>query len=82
MLKPARANDLSSDEHFSVDGTLIEATKATTLRGFVQEWLKTVVGMLRKTQHPGVFKVGWVFTFAAVAFNLVRMRNFAVVSSA
>jgi transposase len=37
-------------------------------------WLKTV-GMLRKTRHRGVFKVGWVFTFAAAAYNLVRMRN-------
>ena len=37
-------------------------------------WLKTV-GTLRKTRHRGVFKVGWVFTFAATAYNLVRMRN-------
>jgi transposase len=37
-------------------------------------WLKTV-GMLRKTHHRGVFKVGWVFTFAAAAYNLVRMKN-------
>ena len=37
-------------------------------------WLKTV-GALRKTRHRGVFKVGWVFTFAASAYNLVRMRN-------
>lgn len=37
-------------------------------------WLKTV-GMLRKTRHRGVFKVGWVFTLAAAAYNLVRMRN-------
>jgi transposase len=44
-------------------------------------WLKTV-GMLRKTRHRGVFKVGWVFTFAAAAYNLVRMRNLAVVRSA
>jgi transposase len=45
-------------------------------------WLKTV-GMLRKTRHRGVFKVGWVFTFAATAYNLVRMRNllFAVPSA-
>src|SRR5213080_2263245 len=35
-------------------------------------WLKTV-GMLRKTRHRGVHKVGWVFTFAAAAYNLVRM---------
>ena len=37
-------------------------------------WMKTV-GSLRKTRHRGVFKVGWVFTFAAAAYNLVRMRN-------
>ena len=46
-------------------------------------WLKTV-GMLRKTRHRGVFKVGWVFTLAASAYNLVRMRNllFSAVQSA
>ena len=37
-------------------------------------WLKTV-GALRKTRHRGLFKVGWVFTFATTAYNLVRMRN-------
>jgi transposase len=37
-------------------------------------WMKTV-GMLRKTRHRGVAKVGWVFTFAAAAYNLVRMRT-------
>ena len=37
-------------------------------------WLKTVAS-LRKSRHRGVFKVGWVFTFAAAAYNLVRMRN-------
>ena len=37
-------------------------------------WLKTVA-LLRKSRHRGVFRVGWVFTFAASAYNLVRMRN-------
>jgi transposase len=37
-------------------------------------WLKTVA-LLRKTRHRGLFRVGWVFTFAATAYNLVRMRN-------
>ena len=37
-------------------------------------WLKTV-GALRKTRLRGLFQVGWVFTFAAAAYNLVRMRN-------
>lgn len=40
-------------------------------------WMKTVA-MLRKVRHRGIFKVGWVFTFAAAAYNLVRMRNLAV----
>jgi len=39
-------------------------------------WLKTVA-LLRKVRHRGIFKVGWVFTFAAAAYNLVRMRNLA-----
>jgi transposase len=41
-------------------------------------WLKTV-GMLRKTRHKGLRRVGWVFTFAASAYNLVRVRNLAPV---
>jgi hypothetical protein len=36
--------------------------------------LKTV-GLLRKSRHRGLFRVGWVFTFAATAYNLVRMRK-------
>jgi transposase len=42
-------------------------------------WMKTV-GMLRKTRLRGVHKVGWVFTFAAAAYNLVRMRSLIVSS--
>jgi transposase len=37
-------------------------------------WLKTIA-LMRKVRHRGVEKVGWVFTFAAAAYNLVRMRN-------
>ncbi|MGH9477564.1 MAG: IS5 family transposase [Terriglobales bacterium] len=40
-------------------------------------WLKTVAN-LRKTRHRGVARVGWMFTFAAAAYNLVRMRNLAL----
>src|SRR3954447_15034337 len=32
-------------------------------------WLKTVA-LLRKLRHRGIFKVGWVFTFAATVYNL------------
>ena len=37
-------------------------------------WMKTVGGM-RKLRHRGIQLVGWMFTFAAAAYNLVRIRN-------
>jgi transposase len=37
-------------------------------------WLKTIA-LMRKVRHRGIEKVGWVFTFAAAAYNLVRMRK-------
>jgi transposase len=43
-------------------------------------WLKTVGG-LRKTRHRGVARVGWMFTFALAAYNLVRMRNLAAAAA-
>jgi hypothetical protein len=36
--------------------------------------MKTIA-MLRKVRHRGTLKVGWIFTFAAAAYNLVRLRN-------
>jgi transposase len=37
-------------------------------------WLKTIA-LMRKVRHRGIHKVGWVFAFAAAAYDLVRMRN-------
>ena len=37
-------------------------------------WLKTIA-LLRKTKHKGLLRVGWMFAFAASAYNMVRMRN-------
>ena len=37
-------------------------------------WMKTIA-VMRKTRHRGPDRVGWMFTFAAAAYNLVRMRN-------
>lgn len=37
-------------------------------------WMKTVGGM-RKLRHRGLELVGWMFTLAATAYNLVRIRN-------
>ena len=33
------------------------------------------MGWLRKFRHRGLERVGWMFTFAAAAYNLVRIRN-------
>jgi len=40
-------------------------------------WLKTIA-LMRKVRHRGLEKVGWIFTFAAAAYNLVRMRKLLV----
>ncbi len=37
-------------------------------------WLKTVA-LIGKVRHRGIERVGWLFTFAAAAYNLVRMRK-------
>ena len=37
-------------------------------------WMKTTA-QLRKLRHRGTAKVRWLFTFAAAAFNLVRIRT-------
>ncbi len=45
-------------------------------------WLKTVAG-LRKTRHRGRPRVHWMYTFAAAAYNLVkiiRLERFAATS--
>lgn len=39
-------------------------------------WMKTVGGM-RKLRHRGLDLVNWMFTLAAAAYNLVRIRNLA-----
>jgi hypothetical protein len=35
--------------------------------------MKTI-GRLRKLRHRGGRKVGWIFTFTAAMYNLVRLR--------
>jgi transposase len=39
-------------------------------------WLKTV-GRRRKVRHRGGARVGWMVTFAAAVYNMVRMRTLA-----
>ena len=37
-------------------------------------WMKTI-GLLRKLRHRGEDRVGWMFTFTAAVYNLVRARK-------
>jgi transposase len=37
-------------------------------------WLKDIA-LLRKLKHRGLFRMGWIITFAAAAYNLIRIRN-------
>jgi hypothetical protein len=49
--------------------------KSQQVRKRIEEafgWIKTVAG-LRKTKLRGLAKVDWAFTFAAAAYNLVRL---------
>jgi transposase len=43
-------------------------------------WMKTIA-LQRKTRFRGPDRVGWMFTFAAAAYNLVRMRNLTLQSA-
>ena len=41
-------------------------------------WIKTVA-VLRKTRHRGTARVGWMFTLAMTAYNLVRIPKLLAV---
>ena len=43
-------------------------------------WAKTVAG-LRKMRHRGLPKVGWQFTLAMAAYNLVRLPKLLAVTA-
>ena len=42
-------------------------------------WMKDIA-LMRKMKHRGLEKVAWLFTFAAAAYNLVRMRKLMAIS--
>ena len=52
-------------------------TVSQTKRKRVEEifgWFKTVA-LMRKTRFRGLERVGWIFTWTAAVYNLVRIRN-------
>ncbi len=71
---------VAQKKHSAVDGrtTRHEGYQISQVkRKRVEEifgWMKTVGG-LRKLRHRGLELVGWMFTFTAAAYNLVRIRN-------
>jgi transposase len=71
---------VAQKKHSAVDGrtTRHEGYKISQQkRKRIEEifgWMKTVGG-LRKLRHRGLELVGWMFTFTAAAYNLVRIRN-------
>jgi transposase len=74
------APHVAQKEHSAIDGrTTRHAGYAISQwkRKAVEQvfgWMKTV-GNLRKTRHRGTERVGWMFTFGAAAYDLVRMRT-------
>ena len=53
------------------------------LNGLIEEcfgWMKDIA-LLRKLKHRGLNKVGWIFSFAAAAYNLVRLRKLIPVAA-
>jgi transposase len=44
-------------------------------------WMKDIA-LLRKLKHRGLPKVAWIFSFAAAAYNLVRMRKLVAIPAA
>lgn len=77
---PHVAQNIKRNGGSAVDGrTIRHAGYATSQRKRkrIEEsfgWLKTIA-LMRKVRHRGIHKVGWIFTFAAAAYNLVRLRN-------
>ena len=64
------AIDARTTRHAGYEGSQRKRKRIEEIFG----WMKTV-GLFRKTRHRGLERVGWVFTFTAAAYNLVRMRN-------
>ena len=69
--------------HSAVDGRTVRFqgyAVSQRVRKRVEEifgWMKTVGGY-RKTRFRGVDRVGWGFTLAMAAYNMVRIRNLTI----
>ena len=78
MVTPHVAQNVSASRGSRIDGRTTRHggyAVSQRIRKRIEEgfgWMKTVAG-IRKTKHRGIDKVGWSFTFAVAAYNLVRL---------
>lgn len=83
---PHVAQNVCRNRHSAIDKrTTVHAGYAISQkkRKRIEEvfgWMKTV-GLMRQTRHRGADRIGWMFTFAAAAYNLVRIRNLTMASA-
>jgi IS5 family transposase len=76
-VRPHVAQNISN-RRSAIDGrTTRHASYAASIRARkrIEEafgWIKTIAG-LRKAKLRGLAKVDWIFTFAAAAYNLIRL---------
>jgi transposase len=77
---PHVAQNVCRNRHSAIDNrttTHVGYEMSQKKRKRIEEvfgWMKTV-GLMRQTRHRGIERVGWMFTFAAAAYNLLRIRN-------
>jgi len=70
----------AKDKHSALDGRTTrhaEYAMSLRMRKRIEEafgWIKTVAGQ-RKTKFRGVDRVGWAFTLAVAAYNLIRIKK-------
>jgi IS5 family transposase len=75
---PHVAQNINAHRGSNIDGRTIrhEGYRASQIiRKRIEEangWIKEVAGMAQ-TKHRGLDRVGWVFTFKATAYNLIRL---------
>jgi len=85
IYRQAQDAGLTSDEHFSVDGTLIDARTtrhpgyaiSQRIRKRIEEgfvWAKSI-GSLGKTKFRGTARVDFQFVLTMAAYNLIRLRG-------
>ncbi len=75
---PHVAQNINAHRGSNIDGRTTRHTgyrSSQVIRKRIEEangWIKEVAGMAQ-TKHRGLGRVGWMFTFKAAAYNLIRL---------